>query len=424
MLNREGRKQRTERTCKCFRDTRTRVRGPISRSTPAMPPTRPDRRAAGRAERLRLTVCVWWVWWAPAVGRVAGAPPPAPQQSDLSLRRAFLGLDKCNACVGTSVCKKLFRNQIMFDWWISPHAAATAALAQKQSFMANLTDDSSSWRLVALSFLSSPDLHAPSDRSICRSAGRQSPCSIEVVLKATRRFKSLNQSHILLPHMVEMFPGTEGWPFPRYQGSCGRLMVWASSRPLWGLYGSSEEFFQRVDVAYQLLQITQGLGHNSLGFQIYYTRLEEDMFGLLDDQRVFISDASSLGVIDLEQGLPPDTPSHSGSGKDIFSCLGQGLSTCHRPPPCSSVRPTQSFTLLCTVLLPRLLLTPSEKGEGKAARLPEDVPLMLGVCANPSQPDWKIMAAVGSLIDLLKPLRPCNPYFAYRYPECTYNHKY
>ncbi|XP_010888256.2 divergent protein kinase domain 2B isoform X2 [Esox lucius] len=417
MLNREGRKQRTERTCKCFRDTRTRVRGPISRSTPAMPPTRPDRRAAGRAERLRLTVCVWWVWWAPAVGRVAGAPPPAPQQSDLSLRRAFLGLDKCNACVGTSVCKKLFRNQIMFDWWISPHAAATAALAQKQSFMANLTDDSSSWRLVALSFLSSPDLHAPSDRSICRSAGRQSPCSIEVVLKATRRFKSLNQSHILLPHMVEglrtpllrcpsqrlldrivrryaevvdvgsvqmkhfserdklrllhtlainqqplmlqMFPGTEGWPFPRYQGSCGRLMVWASSRPLWGLYGSSEEFFQRVDVAYQLLQITQGLGHNSLGFQIYYTRLEEDMFGLLDDQRVFISDASSLGVIDLEQG--PTNPLLFQRGQFTETCcetMGFPLT----PPPTQALERTSSpaWVRVCPPVIAPLPVAPSD----------------------------------------------------------------
>lgn len=103
------------------------------------------------------------------------------------------------------------------------------------------------------------------------------------------------------PHS-QMFPGTEGWPFPRHQGSCGRLMVWASSRPLWGLYGSSREFVQRVDVAYQLLHITQGLGHNSLGFLLYYTRLGEDMFGLLDDQRVFITDASSIGVIDLEQG--------------------------------------------------------------------------------------------------------------------------
>uniref|UniRef100_A0A4W5RNN5 Uncharacterized protein n=1 Tax=Hucho hucho TaxID=62062 RepID=A0A4W5RNN5_9TELE len=69
------------------------------------------------------------------------------------------------------------------------------------------------------------------------------------------------------PLILQMSPGTEGWPFPRHQGSCGKLMVWA----------------------YQLLQITQDLGHNSLGFLLYYTR-------------VFITDASSIGVIDMEQG--------------------------------------------------------------------------------------------------------------------------
>ncbi|XP_023836538.1 divergent protein kinase domain 2B [Salvelinus sp. IW2-2015] len=455
---------------------------------PIMPLKRCDQRAVGF---MRLTVCVlsWLlcVCWGPTVVEAAGTPP-APQQKALSLQRAFLGLDKCNACVGTSICKKLLKDQIRFDWWMSTDT--TLPLAEKQSFPGNLTDDSLSWRPVVLSFLSSPRLHSSSDRSICRSVGRQGPCSIEAVLRVTPRFQSLNQSHLLLPHIVkglappllrcpsqrlldrvvrryaevvdvgsvqmkhfserdklrllytlavnqqplilQMFPGTEGWPFPRYQGSCGRLMVWASSRPLWGLYGSSREFVQRVDVAYQLLQITQGLGHNSLGFLLYYTRLEEDMFGLLDDQRVFITDASSIGVIDLEQGFPPDPPSQTGSGGDIFSCLGQGASPCHRSPPCSSVRPTQSLTLLCTALLPRLLLTergaqptrlPME-GEAEAGRLARDVPLLLGVCADPSQPDWKIMAAVGSLMDLLKPMRPCNPHYTYRYPECRYNQDY
>lgn len=97
-----------------------------------------------------------------------------------------------------------------------------------------------------------------------------------------------------------MFPGTEGWPFPRYHGSCGRLMVWTSSRPLSGLHKAPIE--QRADAAYQLIQLTQGLSSNSLGFRLYYTRLGEDMFGLLEDGRVFITDASTIGVIDLEQG--------------------------------------------------------------------------------------------------------------------------
>jgi hypothetical protein len=79
---------------------------------PIMPLKRCDPSAVGF---VRLTVCVlsWLlcVCWAPTVVEAAGTPP-APQQKALSLQRAFLGLDKCNACVGTSICKKLLKDQI------------------------------------------------------------------------------------------------------------------------------------------------------------------------------------------------------------------------------------------------------------------------------------------------------------------------
>lgn len=97
-----------------------------------------------------------------------------------------------------------------------------------------------------------------------------------------------------------MFPGTEGWPFPRYHGSCGRLVVWAGSRHLSALYSAPLE--ERADAAYQLLNIAQGLGTNSLRFRLYYTEATEDMFGLAEDGRMLVMDASGLGVIDLQEG--------------------------------------------------------------------------------------------------------------------------
>lgn len=97
-----------------------------------------------------------------------------------------------------------------------------------------------------------------------------------------------------------MFPGTEGWPFPRYHGSCGRLVVWAGSRPLSALYSAPLE--QRVDAAYQLLHIAQALAANSLRFRLYYTRASEDTFGLAEDGRMLVMDASGIGVIDLQEG--------------------------------------------------------------------------------------------------------------------------
>ncbi|KAJ8407297.1 hypothetical protein AAFF_G00278710 [Aldrovandia affinis] len=257
-----------------------------------------------------------------------------------SYGRSFLGLDKCNACVGTSICKKFFKEDI------------------RRWYFANYTDDSESWRPVVLSRLISQSLHEASDRSICHSAGRSRTCSIEAVLRATPRFQDWARSHLLLPNMVQglatpmlrcpsqrlldrlvrryaevadagsvqmkhfterdklrllytlavnqhplllqMFPGTEGWPFPRYYGSCGRMMVWTSTRPIRSAYGSSLE--TRADMAYQLLHVTLGLSANSLRFSLYYTSVTEDMFATLEDGKLFIVDASTIGIIDQLEG--------------------------------------------------------------------------------------------------------------------------
>ncbi|KAL1764816.1 deleted in autism-related protein 1 [Sigmodon hispidus] len=44
----------------------------------------------------------------------ASLPPSlAPRvRSSYTLGRTFLGLDKCNACIGTSICKKFFKEEI------------------------------------------------------------------------------------------------------------------------------------------------------------------------------------------------------------------------------------------------------------------------------------------------------------------------
>ncbi|KAM9486866.1 LOW QUALITY PROTEIN: uncharacterized protein dipk2b [Clarias gariepinus] len=43
---------------------------------------------------------------------VVSSPSLAPSQGTNSFTRGFLGLDKCIACVGTSICKKLYKEQI------------------------------------------------------------------------------------------------------------------------------------------------------------------------------------------------------------------------------------------------------------------------------------------------------------------------
>uniref|UniRef100_A0A672TCJ8 Divergent protein kinase domain 2B n=1 Tax=Sinocyclocheilus grahami TaxID=75366 RepID=A0A672TCJ8_SINGR len=208
------------------------------------------------------------------------------------------------------------------------------------------------------------------------------------------------------PLILQMFPGTEGWPFLRYHGSSGRMMVWAGSKPLRSLFSSPLE--HRADIAYQLLHITQ-----SLQFSLFCTKVSEDMFGTLDDSRVFIVDASTIGVIDLQEGQFCFTghwyllPEHL----DVFSCLS---GSCERPPPCETVPATQSFILLWKHVINNLLV-PNDVQSG---HLPKEAVSALAICADQSQSEQRIIAAVQTSKVILQTLRPCSALYGYRYPEC------
>ncbi|XP_063070083.1 divergent protein kinase domain 2B [Engraulis encrasicolus] len=444
-------------------------------------PSTPGRRVASGASPWPGLWAVGWLLSSlvsPITVAVAVVTPPSPssarQEKAYGFGRSFLGLDKCNACVGTSICKKLFKEDIRFDRWLTSRLELPKA--SRQCYLGNLTDDSETWRPVVLSRLLTPERHQVSDQSICSSAGRPPKCSIEAVLRATPRFQSWARSHLLFPSMVQglsapllrcpsqrlldrvvrryaevldvgstqmkhfsdrdklrllytlavnqhtlllqMFPGTEGWPFPRYHGSCGRLVVWAGSRPLSSLYAAPLE--QRADAAFQLLHIAQALGSNSLRFRLYYTRATEDMFGLAEDGRVMVMDASGIGVIDLQEGFLPDalTSPANQSTRDVFSCLS---GSCDRPPPCSTVRHSQSFSLLCRNVLPRLLLP---AGDLRSPHLPSQVARDLDTCADATRTDVAVTRAANSLMDILRSMRPCSPHYPYRYPECIYNDRF
>ncbi|KAJ8407298.1 hypothetical protein AAFF_G00278720 [Aldrovandia affinis] len=91
-------------------------------------------------------------------------------------------------------------------------------------------------------------------------------------------------------------------------------------------------------------------------------------------------DQTCVSAGNRAQEIPPERERER---MDVFSCLS---TSCSRPPPCSSVRPSQSLTLLCRDLLPKLL-TPQD---ARAGRLSADAPLLLGVCADGAQTDGRI----------------------------------
>lgn len=92
----------------------------------------------------------------------------------------------------------------------------------------------------------------------------------------------------------------EGWPFPRYLGSCGRLVVSASTRPLRDFFGAAAEV--AADLALQLLAVLRSMATNDLNYFFYFTRVDAGTFGVFSNGHLFIRDASTLGIIDKEEG--------------------------------------------------------------------------------------------------------------------------
>ncbi|XP_033705403.1 divergent protein kinase domain 2B isoform X2 [Tursiops truncatus] len=382
--------------------------------------------------------------------------------------RTFLGLDKCNACIGTSICKKFFKEEIRFDNWLASRLGLIPD--DLPSYPVNYSDDFKSWRPVEISRLVSKHQNEISDRRICASAAAPKTCSIERVLRKTGRFQKWLQAKRLTPDLVQglpspllrcpsqrlldrvvrryaevadagsifmdhftdrdklrllytlavnahpillqIFPGAEGWPLPRYLGSCGRFLVSTSTSPLQEFYGAPAD--QAADLAYQLLGVLESLRSNDLNYFFYFTHVDVDMFGIFNNGHLFIRDASALGVIDRQEGS--QAASRAGENKDIFSCLVSGCQT--ELPSCDTIPEKQSLVLVCGQVLPPLL----------QAKFPspvqEEIDAELARCGEGTRPDPEVLQAASRLKDILRPLRTCDPRFAYRYPDCKYNDKF
>uniref|UniRef100_A0A670I0H4 Divergent protein kinase domain 2B n=1 Tax=Podarcis muralis TaxID=64176 RepID=A0A670I0H4_PODMU len=211
--------------------------------------------------------------------------------------------------------------------------------------------------------------------------------------------------------LKRIFPGAEGWPFPKYLGSCGRLIVTTSTRPLKEFYGSSSDV--AADLALQLLAIINSMRNNDLNYLFYFTHVDAGTFGVFNSGHLFIRDASTLGVIDKQEGkqLMDGQEEH----KDIFSCL---VTDCQSElPSCNSIKDTRSLIMVCEELLPKLL---------KEKFLPpvqEKIDRALSRCADSFLTDQEVIRAAQVLEEILQPLQTCDPRFAYRYPDCKYRDK-
>ncbi|ELK38084.1 PREDICTED: deleted in autism-related protein 1 [Myotis davidii] len=394
--------------------------------------------------------------WVSALGSAVSSPAPPPPRTSYSFGRTVLGLDKCNACIGTSICKKFFKEEIRFDSWLATHVELP--LGYLPSYPANYSDDSKTWRPVEISRLVSKHQHEISDRRICASAAAPKTCSIERVLRKTGRFQKWLQAKRLTPDLVQrlldrvvrryaevadagsifmdhftdrdklrllytlavnahpillqIFPGAEGWPLPKYLGSCGRFLVSSSTSPLQEFYAAPPD--QAADLAHQLLRILESLRNNDLNYFLYFTHVDASMFGIFNNGHLFIRDASALGVIDRQEGS--QAAARAAENKDIFSCLVTGCQA--ELPSCDSIPEKQSLVLVCRQVLPQLL-------QGKfPSPVQEQIDVLLAKCGEGDRPDPEVLEAASQLKSILRPLRTCDPRFAYRYPDCRYNDKF
>ncbi|XP_017736852.1 divergent protein kinase domain 2B isoform X3 [Rhinopithecus roxellana] len=354
--------------------------------------------------------------WVSALSCSFSLPASSPSslvsqvRTSYNFGRTFLGLDKCNACIGTSICKKFFKEEIRSDNWLASHLGLPPDFLL--SYPANYSDDSKIWRPVEIFRLVSKYQNEISDRRICASASAPKTCSIERVLRKTERFQKWLQAKRLTPDLVQIFPGAEGWPLPKYLGSCGRFLVSTSTRPLQEFYGAPPD--QAADLAYQLLGVLESLRSNDLNYFFYFTHIDAGMFGVFNNGHLFIRDASAVGVIDKQEGSQEAT--RAGENKDIFSCLVSGCQV--QLPSCESVSEKQSLVLVCQKLLPRLL-------QGRfPSPVQDDIDSALAQCGDSTRPDPEVLGAASWLKDILRPLRTCDSRFAYRYPDCKYNDKF
>ncbi|XP_071838169.1 divergent protein kinase domain 2A-like [Apostichopus japonicus] len=102
------------------------------------------------------------------------------------------------------------------------------------------------------------------------------------------------------PLVLQIFPQSDGWPFPRYLGACGRFIVEEKiDTPLYKFLEAS--WATRLSIALQVLQIAEKFTDNDLGYALYPTDITLENLAVTDKEEVMFIDAENILVVDREQ---------------------------------------------------------------------------------------------------------------------------
>ncbi|CAN0169251.1 unnamed protein product [Lampetra planeri] len=336
--------------------------------------------------------------------------------------RRFVGADACPACFGVSWCRKFSAGQLVLDSWHrlrfldfvnvkqvyfghydDPRegrkavvlkrlgsASELAALDRDICRDAAMGSSGSGANLIQVQQAGPPHqqqqqqqavvprlltpamvagwsdmVHCPSQRLLDRvvrryAEARDSGSVLLSHLHEGERAELLLTLHFNPePLVLQSFPADEGWPFPKYHGACGRLVVEALVGPtLWELWDAP--WRRRADLAAQLLDLASQLSDNDLDYALYPLDVTPDNFAVGErDGRVVLVDAENVLVVDkraLRQEKPDgwdkwyESGSEDSDDGDVGAGGGPNLVAMDSSPPDGACEGCLSFSrdALCT----------------------------------------------------------------------------
>ncbi|XP_072034635.1 divergent protein kinase domain 2A-like [Amphiura filiformis] len=258
---------------------------------------------------------------------------------------SYLGVDKCPACYGTSLCEQFGEGHFEFESY--SRLRFLDFINVKNVYFGRYLDK----HHVILKKLAHNTELASFDKELCLEATQQDTCEVardiyktkfsEVLRtevfngnqvgglsdlvrcpsqrllqkiwngfkeRQSRGFMARDNKMMLMttlainpePIILTIFPKSEGWPFPRYRGACGRFIVQEYiGKDLASYYKADWE--TRLDIAYQVMKIAEQFTYNEQEFGLYMTDVSFDNFAIDEEGKVFVVDAENIIVVDRRQ---------------------------------------------------------------------------------------------------------------------------
>ncbi|XP_029635244.1 divergent protein kinase domain 2A-like isoform X1 [Octopus sinensis] len=99
------------------------------------------------------------------------------------------------------------------------------------------------------------------------------------------------------PLIMQMFPSSNGWAFPKYYGSCGWLAAMSDEgMPL--LHFVNMPWYHRANLTLQILMMAVKLSNSSDGWSLYWTDIKMDNLAVNSKGQVKIVDVENIIVVD------------------------------------------------------------------------------------------------------------------------------